>query len=100
MISNVTETEFIQRFYDLRNDNFSYEGKKALFEYIEEIEDSTGEQIEFDCIAICCEYTEFENLKDFHKYYDKENYPDLDTLREYTQVIEIEDSDSFIIADF
>jgi hypothetical protein len=65
MISNVTETEFIQRFYDLRNDNFSYEGKKALFEYIEEIEDSTGEQIEFDCIAICCEYTEFENLKDF-----------------------------------
>jgi len=103
--STVTETEFICRFAELdRKDNFSYHGKIALFDYFEQLEEDMGENIEFDCIAICCEYTEYENLKEFHKVYDKKQFPDFETIREHTEVIEIsevvEDSESFIIRDF
>lgn len=41
-----------------RMDNFSYEGSKALFEYLEKYEEDTGEELELDVIALCCEYTE------------------------------------------
>jgi hypothetical protein len=41
-----------------RMDNFSYEGAKALFEYLEQYEEDTGEELELDVIALCCEYTE------------------------------------------
>lgn len=94
-------------FYDFANGiescrptAFSREGLSALFDYLEQYEDDTGEDIEFDAIALCCEYTEYESIKDFHECYDKEDYPDLDTLEDYTQVIRIENTDSFIIQDF
>jgi hypothetical protein len=32
---------------------FSYKGLNALFEYLEEYEESTGEEIDFDVIALC-----------------------------------------------
>ena len=41
-----------------RKDQFSYEGKQKLFDYLEAYEDDTGERIELDVIALCCEYEE------------------------------------------
>lgn len=41
-----------------RGSHFSYDGLAVLFEYFEEYEQSTGEEIELDVIAICCEYAE------------------------------------------
>ena len=41
-----------------RTDNFSYEARDMLFDYFESIESDTGEELELDVIAICCEYTE------------------------------------------
>lgn len=41
-----------------RMDNFSYEGAQALFEYLEQYEEDTGEELELDVIALCCDYTE------------------------------------------
>lgn len=41
-----------------RADNFSYEGQKLLFDYLEQLEDDTGETIELDIIALCCGYSE------------------------------------------
>ena len=41
-----------------RENNFSYDGLDVLFDYFEEYEDSTGEEIELDVIAICCEFNE------------------------------------------
>ena len=40
-----------------RLDNFPT-GLRALFEYLEEFEDSMGEEIELDVIALCCDYHE------------------------------------------
>jgi len=72
----------------------------ALFEYLEQYEEDTGEQIELDIIAIDSDFVEYENLEAFHKDYDKEDYPDLETLSDHTQVIEIPNTDGFIIQNF
>ena len=53
-------------FHDLKRmgrDNFSYEGAKALMEYLQEIAESTGEAIEYDPIALCCEYAEYSEYE-------------------------------------
>lgn len=42
-----------------RSDNFSFKGKKALFDYLEQYEEGTGQEIELDIVALCCEYTEY-----------------------------------------
>jgi hypothetical protein len=98
MKNTVTRHDFIDSFGD--RENFSYDGKLALFEYIEEMEEEMGIELELDPIALCCDYAEYENLKEFQGEYDKEEYPDLETLREHTQVIELSGTDGFIIQAF
>ena len=41
-----------------RGEQFTYEGLGVLFDYLEQLEQDTGEQIELDIIALCCEYAE------------------------------------------
>ena len=41
-----------------RGEQFTYDGLGVLFDYLEEFEQDTGEQIELDIIALCCEYAE------------------------------------------
>lgn len=41
-----------------RNTHFSYAGKRAIFDYLEQYEEDTGETIELDVIAICCDFCE------------------------------------------
>lgn len=63
MKQSVNSTDFHSAFQDMgRGDEFSYNGRKALFEYLEEYEQDTGEEIELDVIALCCDYSEHESL--------------------------------------
>ena len=41
-----------------RMDQFSYEGLEVLFDYLDELSDATGEPIELDVVALCCDYYE------------------------------------------
>jgi hypothetical protein len=98
MIKTITFYDFEDSFSDQYKDNFSYEGKRALFDYLENYEEETGEQIELDPVALCCEYTEYENLKEL-----KENYSDIKSMKDledHTEVIKIEGTERFIIQDF
>jgi len=100
MKQTVNFYQFTDAFTNMNRQNqFSYKGKKALFEYLEEYEDSTGEQIELDIIALCCDYEEYDSLEEFQLDYGQEDYPDIDAIEYETQVIHIDD-DSFIIAVF
>jgi len=100
MKQTVNFYQFTDAFTNMNRQNqFSYKGKKALFEYLEEYEDSTGEQIELDIIALCCDYEEYDSLEDFWQEYDKEDFPNIEAIEWHTQVIHI-DNDSFIIAVF
>ena len=91
--------QFSSWFQQYRPHKFSRVGLQGLFDYLEEYENDTGESIEFDGIALCCDYTEYLDLDDFHLNYDKEDYPDLDEIRDHTQVIELGNK-SFIIQNF
>jgi hypothetical protein len=77
---------------------FSYEGAKALFEYFEQYEQDTGEEMEFDPIAFRCSFDEYENLQEIKKNY--KNIETLEDLQKHTTVIEIPDSDRLIIEAF
>ena len=79
MKSNVTEHMFIDGFRECnREDNFSYEGRKALYEYFIEMEYDEFE-IEYDPIAVCCEYTEYDDIDEFNEAYGTE-YEDFDDI--------------------
>lgn len=41
-----------------RAEQFSYEGLEVLFDYLEQYEDETGEELELDVIALCCDFYE------------------------------------------
>ena len=99
MKTTVNFYEFSRWFEQNRPNNFSRDGLRALFDYLEEYEEDTGEQIEFDPIALCCEYTEYDNIAEFHSVYDAEDYPDKDSIMDYTQVIEF-GIESFIVLEF
>lgn len=69
MKETVNRCDFHDRFRDTdRLSNFTYEARNMIFDYIEEYEESTGEEIELDVIAICCDYTE-EHWQDVQSYY-------------------------------
>lgn len=90
--------QFCDSFGEERKNQFSYEGKQALFDYLESYEEDTGEELELDIISICCDYTEYKNLEEL-----KENYNDIETMEDLennTRVIEIKGTDRFIIQNF
>jgi hypothetical protein len=43
-----------------RYNHFSYDGYQVLFDALEDLEDGTGEELEFDVIALCCDFVEME----------------------------------------
>lgn len=97
-ISNDNEFSEWMRQSDSYNNNFSYDGANALQAYLEEFSDDIGESIEFDPIAWCCEFREYENFKELQAdYTDIEN---MEQLLDKTNVIPIENSESFIISEF
>jgi hypothetical protein len=57
MKQSINFNKFIDAFnaYD-RFNQFGYDALKVIFEYLEEYEESTGEELELDVIAICCDY--------------------------------------------
>lgn len=100
MKTTINEYQFEQAFRDAgRGDNFSYDGLRALFEYLQAYEDDAGEEIELDVIALCCEFTEYEDLAEFQEVYGAE-YEDIDDIEYETIVIPIAGTDGFIIQDF
>jgi len=61
MKDTVTFTDFCDRFRDMgRNDSFTYAGKRALFDYLEELEDGCDMEIELDVVGLDCEYSEHD----------------------------------------
>lgn len=51
------------------NANWSPAGARALAEYLEEMEDGTGEEMEFDRVAIRCDWSEYEGLRQWAEEY-------------------------------
>lgn len=67
--ATLSADEFVMQFRQIRNDNFSASALYALFEYFENLSEEMGEDIEFDPIAICCEYSEYHSVKELFEDY-------------------------------
>jgi hypothetical protein len=69
MKTTISLYDFERAFADYdRKENFSYQGLRLLFEYLEELEESIGEEVELDVIALCCYYNE-ESAEDIARNY-------------------------------
>lgn len=63
--------------------NFDYDGARILFDYLENWEQETGEEIELDVIALCCDYSQDFFLEVARDYQiDIADCEDDDELRE------------------
>ena len=70
-----------------RLDQFSRKGLRLLFEYLEELENDIGYEIELDVIGLCCYYSE-DTIENVLKEHDLESIED---LRDHTAVIQVDD---------
>jgi hypothetical protein len=90
-----------------RGDQFSYEGLELIFDYVEEYEQSAGEQVEFDVVALCCEWCE-QSPEDIAVAYNIEFCvsPEntlqnvLEYLHDETQVAGVTDSGTVVYVQF
>jgi hypothetical protein len=98
MKQSVNMYDFEREFKRFERNNFSYDGLKALFEYLEEYEEDTGEEIELDVIALCCDYMEYDSLNEYNRDYDTK-YSEIDAIQDDTTLIKIDDN-SFIIQQY
>jgi len=105
MKESVTFCDFTDRFKAIRPDNFSYDGLKALYDWLEEYEDSTDQEIELDVIALCCDFSEYtlDELQSDYGDYASEKWDDMDEatewLNDHTMVIPV-DSNTVIVQAF
>ena len=99
MKTTVNFYQFRNWFEKNRPNNFSYDGLIALWEMLEEYEEGTGEEIEFEPIALCCEYSEYDDIHEFWKDYDKEDYPNEQSIMDATMYWAF-GHDRFIIQQF
>ena len=65
--THINESDLYHDLKKMGRNNFSYEGARALMNYLEDLSDDIGENIEYDPIAFCCDYAE----------YDESEYEDL-----------------------
>ena len=98
MKTTVSNHDFHRAFETTRPNSFTYQGLNALFEYLEEYEDGTAVDIELDVIALCCDFTEYEDLKEFQEDYGNE-FKTLADIEDNTTVIPVGE-ESFIIQQF
>jgi|688.fasta_scaffold03608_13 hypothetical protein len=97
MKTTISQSAFIDAFrrYD-RYEQFGYDALCSLFDYMEQMEQDTGEEIELDVIALCCDYS-VDSVEDIASSYsiDIEGMDDdeareavLDYLNDNTTVID------------
>ncbi len=98
MKQDITKSQFMDAFRNAgRGNQFSYDGKSALYDYLESVTDDTGQEYDLDVIALCVEFTQYANLEELQQNYS--DIEDMDDLKDHTLVIPVNDN-AFIIQDY
>ena len=79
-----------------RPDNFTVSGLRVLFDHLDSLSDECSEPMEFDAIAIACEYTEADAVEVYNRYkpdliLDEDNQLLFDLYHDTDQAHMIED---------
>ena len=108
MKQTLTTSEIAHRLLADENAAWSRGGAYALAKHLEQIEDDMGEDMEFDRVAIRCDFSEHKTAREAADQYDWEPDEDddedaqeasaLQYLLDRTEVIEF--ADGIIIRDF
>ena len=69
MKNTLTTSEAASLLMADENASWTMAGACALAEYLEQYEEDCGTEIEFDRVAIRCEYSEYEGLQEWARYY-------------------------------
>ena len=104
MFQSVNFSAFCDSFRNLdRQDQFTYAGKRVLFDYLEQYEEDTGESIELDVIALCCGYVEStvdEIIRDYNLDADTTEGQVITWLQDNTSLCGVTDSGAIVFAQF
>ena len=84
MKATVNKNDFRNAFKQANRENqFTSYALGKLFDYLEDYEEQTSEEVELDVISLCCEYSEFESFEELQQNY---NVPeDFEKAREYLE---------------
>tara|TARA_R110000803_G_C11745909_1_gene291763 strand:- start:234 stop:539 length:306 start_codon:yes stop_codon:yes gene_type:complete len=101
MVITINEHDFIQAFKDAgRQDQFSLDALRVIFNYEEERESQMTEPTVLDVIALCCDFAEYDSIEDFQEEYG-EQYVSLEDIEEQTVVLtDAPDYSGFVIEKF
>jgi len=97
MKQTINEFDFKNEFKKIRPDNFSYDGLTVLYDHLIQFEEDTDQELEFDPIAYCCEYTEYENFNEVKQNYDIKSFKE---LKDNTTVLKIPNTSRLIIQNY
>ena len=86
MKTTVNKYEFTN---EMTNHGFTRSGALALFDYLEQYEQDADQELDFDPIALRCDFTEYKNINEIAHEYGEE-YSELDYLEQTTTVIEFD----------
>jgi hypothetical protein len=103
MYQSINFSAFCDAFRSMdRQDQFTYDAKRALFDYLEDMEDQTGTRIELDVIALCCDYIEstFDEVRQSYSLDDMSDEDVAEYICENTAYVGLIGADSILYANF
>ena len=88
IITEVNESDFKNYFKSSQyKNNYSMEGLYTLYNYLNDLSEDISEDIEFDIVAIACDFTEYESLEEALEQYEHIN--SYDELEQHTSILNI-----------
>jgi len=95
--TEVNVNEFIRYFLNSSyKNNFCIKGLRTLYNYLNDFEENIG----LDIVGICCDYTEYEDFKEFKKEYNIKEIKTEKDIINYTTYLKIDGTNKFIILNF
>lgn len=90
MKKTIDKYEFVRDMDEYYHGNgFSYDGLLTLYDYLEELEEETGEELEFDVVALHCQYDEMTVYDFLTDYYDKADIEEIFSIYNLKSIDEI-----------
>lgn len=79
-----------------RGDSFGYAGWRAIGEYLEELSDNTGEDIEVDIVGICCDYSISSDVESWWDEYGEDSSIDPEEWEEMDEEEKLEAIENYL----
>lgn len=97
MKQSINVYQFREAFRSHERENFSYEALGYLFDWLEQCEADTGEEMEMDVIGLCCDFAE-DNIDNIIDNYGL-NVTGLNEVEKHAYVSDYLNEETIVIAE-